>query len=567
MQLRPYQQLLKDLIYGAWGLCLRVLAVLPTGGGKTVLFSDVIREHTGPACAIAHRKELVIQISIAMGRDKIRHKIIGPDKLVRLLNKVHTEEFGHSYIHPGAATAVASVDTLVSWAKNKGPKGDAIRRWALTVTLWVMDEAHHIQKNNKWGRAVALFPNAKGLGVTATACRGDGRGLGDHNDGVFERMVEGPKQRELINSTPHYLSDYIIYAPPNDLDMSAVPTAKNGDWSAPGTKKAVRKSRIIGDVVQSYLKFAAGKRGVTFATDVETATDIARAYNLAGVPAAVVSANTSDEERVDVLKKFKRGVFLQLVNVDLFGEGFDLPSIEVVSLARPTKSFGVFVQQCGRALRIMDGKTHAIIIDHVGNVARHAKVVDENGQAVIDLCCAEWSLEPQEKRTRVAPEDAIPIRRCTNPECFRDYPAIKAACPYCGIKPEPAGRSKPEFVDGDLTELSAEGLMALQREVDKVDQTPAEYLASSGAGHLPHHIAMAAAKRHNERQAAVTALRESIGWWAAYQRAEGHPDSESYRRFYFMFGLDVKSAQFQKKKEAEAMKIVIDEYVSTRYKN
>lgn len=554
MKLRPYQLDLKRSIYDAWSAGAKnVLAVLPTGGGKTIIFSDIIREHNGPACAIAHRKELVCQISLALARAEIRHRIIGQENVVRLVNKIHTEELGRSYYHPQAATAVASVGTLNSWAKKP-----AVHRWAQSVTLWIHDEFHHVCRENSFGRACSLFPNARGLGVTATACRADGKGLGRHADGIADALIIGPTQRQLINAG--YLTDYIIYAPPSDLDMSSVRVSADGDYSKPETKKAVRRSHIIGDVVAHYLRIAPGKLGVTFATDVETATDIAAQFNAAGVPAAVVSANTPDAERVETIRRFRRRELLQLVNVDLFGEGFDLPAIEVVSMARPTQSFALFVQQCGRSLRPLEGKRNAVIIDHVGNVARHARVVPENGRLIIDLNNRVFTLDRQDRRSRQTPDDVIPTRTCMS--CFRVFEAVHRECPYCGHIPVPASRSGPEFVDGDLFELDQETLARLYGGVARVDATVEQHLLDTGAGYLGPLVQNSVAARHREHQEAQAALRQSIGWWAAYQRSAGRPDSESYRRFYFKFGVDVLTAQALKTAEAKELKLRIDTVVN-----
>lgn len=554
VKLRPYQQQLKQGILDAWAAGHRnVGAVAPTGAGKTVLFSDIVAGNQGPVCTIAHRKELVCQISLALARNGIRHNIIGQDSAIRLANKIHVEELGASYYHPNALTAVASVGTLNSWAKKP-----AIQRWAQTVTLWIHDECHHILADNGFGKACSLFPNARGLGVTATPCRADGKGLGRHADGIFDILIEGPRQRDLIRQG--YLSEYRIFAPPSDLDMSTVPVSSTGDWTLPGAKRAVRKSRVIGDVVSHYLQLARGKLGVTFATDVETATDIAGQFNAAGVPAAVVSAETPDEQRVATLRRFRYRELLQLVNVDLFGEGFDLPAIEVVSLARPTMSFALFVQQCGRALRVMPGKEYAIIIDHVGNVARHARVVEEERKLVIDLCNREFTLDRQERRARSTPDDVIPTRNCL--QCFAVYEAVYRACPYCGYAPVPKSRSGPEFVDGDLCELDQESLACLIRGRDAVDCSVEQHLHETGAGYLGPLVSRVNAKRHLEHQEAQRGLRESISWWAAHQRHAGRPDSESYRRFYFKFGIDVLSAQALKPAEATALKFRIDKDIN-----
>lgn len=542
--LRPYQAGIKNDIYAAWNAgAVNVLAVLPTGAGKTVTFSDIIHDHQGASCAIAHRQELVSQISLALARDSVRHRIIGPKNVVKLCVNIHMAEIGASYYDPSAPCAVAGVDTLVR-------RGNELANWLQSVTLWVQDEAHHVLELNKWGTAAAMFPNAKGLGVTATPLRADGKGLGRHADGLFDVMVEGPGMRDLINMG--YLTDYRVFAPPSDIDLSAVNVSQTtGDYNPQKLKVAVRKSHVIGDVVKHYLKIAPGKLGVTFATDVETATDIASQFNAAGVPAAVVSAKTPDTERIALLRKFKNRELLQLVNVDLFGEGFDLPAIEVVSMARPTQSYALFVQQFGRALRLLDGKEYAIIIDHVGNVERHG----------LPDARREWSLDRREKRSKSTKSDSIPVKTCLNETCLAVYERIYSACPYCGHVTPPAARNAPEFVDGDLCELDPATLAQMRGEIDRVDMDKEAYREELAAKHAPKIGQLAHVKRHAERQEAQAALRHSIAWWAGYQRAMGRNDSESYRRFYFAFGVDVMTAQALNTKEAIDLSSRINEHL------
>ena len=527
MQLRPYQEQAKQDIYNAWNSgASNVLSVLPTGAGKTVLFSEIIKEHQGASCAIAHRQELVSQISLALARDNVRHRIIGPQSVVRMIVNLHMSELRKSFYDPSAHCGVAGVDTLVRRQVELAP-------WLKSNTLWVQDEAHHVLINNKWGTAASKFPNAKGLGVTATPGRADGKGLGRHADGLFDVMVNGPSMRDLIDMD--YLTDYRIFAPPSDLDLNNVPTGSGGEFSPAPLKLAVRKSHVIGDVVKHYLRIAPGKLGITFATDVETATDIAAQFNLAGVPAAVVHAKTPDADRIAILRRFKNRELLQLVNVDLFGEGFDLPAIEVVSMARPTQSYGLYVQQFGRCLRLLAGKLYGIIIDHVGNVERHG----------LPDAPRTWSLDRREKRSKGAPDDVIPVKSC--PECTAVYERIHNACPYCGHIAPPAARSGPEFVDGDLHELDAETLANMRGEINRVDG-PVRYpnsLHNAAKTHLMNS--------HYNRQDVQKALRASMAWWAGFQLNMGRSNSESYKRFYWMFGVDVMTAQTLNSRDALAL--------------
>jgi DNA repair protein RadD len=526
-QPRDYQAKLEQDIYAAWHAGSRnVLAVLPTGGGKTFIFSRVAAAAQTAVCVSAHRRELVGQMSIALAREGVRHRVIGPDSLMRSCASLHMDEFQRSFIDPNGRVAVASVDTLANMSANDP--------WLQQVGLWVQDEAHHVLAENKWGRACALFPNAYGLGVTATPTRADGKGLGRDADGVMDVMVTGPSMRELIQRG--YLTDYRIFAPPSDLDLSQVPTTDSGDYSPPKLKQARQQSHITGDVVAHYLRIARGKLGVTFDTDIESATQTAAAYNAAGVPAEVVSSKTPELLRARVLRRFRNRDILQLVNVDLFGEGFDLPAIEVVSMARPTQSYGLYCQQFGRALRIMDGKLRAIIIDHVGNVQRHG----------LPDAPRMWSLDRRERRSRTAPSDVIPVRTCLNETCMAVYERVYKACPFCGFEVVPAGRSSPEQVDGDLHELDEAALKRMRGEIEAVDRDVPFY----PTGAAPE-VKGAIYRRHIERRQAQTTLRSTIALWAGWQDSLQRSSSENYRRFFLQFGTDVMTAKALGAREAE----------------
>jgi superfamily II DNA or RNA helicase len=522
IQLRDYQADMEQAIQSAWGAIRYILSVLPTGGGKTVLFAEIIRKTVGAVCAVAHRQELVGQISLALARDGIRHKIIGPKSVVKLCIHMHQTELGKMYYDPMSEIAVAGVDTLLR-------RGGKLGTWARSVKLWVMDEGHHVQKNNKWGKVIEFFPNARGLGVTATPLRADSRGLHSDNDGIYHVLLMGPHMRELIRRG--YLTDYKIFAPHSDFNRETIAVSQTtGDFNPVQLRKAAKRSHIVGDVVDHYLRIAPGKLGVTFATDVETALNITAKFNAAGVPAEMVCAKTPDRLRIDVLRRFKRRELLQLVNVDIFGEGFDLPAIEVVSMARPTESYGLYVQQFGRALRIMDGKERAIIIDHVGNVIRHG----------LPDAPRAWSLGRREKRDSAAETGPL-LRSC--PKCTGVYERFYPSCPYCGHIPVPVARSSPEFVDGDLQELDAATLARMRGEVDNLDRSPDEYKRELSDKRCPPIGVAAHVKQWRSRQEAQRALRTSMGWWAAFYAMHGASHSEIDRRFYHGFGIDRLTAQ------------------------
>jgi DNA repair protein RadD len=526
MQYRPYQRDAHTAIFQAWqnpGVD-NVLAVMPTGAGKSLLMGGVMHDFPpGKRVAIAHRKELVGQIAMALATCGVKHNVIGPTSMVKYLIHRQRQKLGTHFFDANADATVASVDTI-------NAREESLRAWGAQVRLWETDEAHHLLRDNKWGKAVKLFPNAKGLGVTATPCRADGKGIGARSDGVFHDMVVGPTMRDLIRDG--YLCDYKIFAPLTYMPLSLDDVGASGDYSSVKLRTAAKNSTIVGDVVASWFKIADGKQTLLFAPDLETAAEMAANFSASGVRAELISGETPDDIRTELLDQFERKVYQVVINVDLMGEGFDCPGIEVVIFARKTESYGLYVQHFGRALRTLLGKPYAIIIDHVGNVKRHG----------LPDAARLWSLDGREKRPRaVDPEDEIPLRYCTS--CTQPYLRIKSSCPWCGHVEIPDGRSRPEMVDGDLYEMDEALLMQLRGEVSRVDESAAavrQRMLHAGA-----HPAVAGNVFNmvTERARAQSALRESIAWWAAMQFDKGRDDRESYKLFYHLFGIDVLSAK------------------------
>lgn len=548
--LHDFQQRIKRDVFAAWqdADVMNVMPVAPTGSGKTVLFCDIIRTYGAPTCAIAHRQELVSQTALSLNREGVPHGIIAPRAVIQQIVKLEMETHGQSHYSARAPVRVAGVDTL----RNHDPTD----RWLASVQLVVQDEGHHVLQANKWGAAMRMFPAARGLFPTAHAVRADGCGLGRGADGLVDRLVIGPSCRDLIGRG--FLTDYRLICPPSDVDVSNVPIGAAGDFSLPQLRAAVHRSgTIVGDVVRHYLKFAAGRLGVTFTVDVEAATDVAAAYNAAGVPAAVITAKTPIDIRAQLMARFRARRLLQLVSVDVLGEGVDVPAIEVVSMARHTASFQLYAQQFGRALRCMiapdiwahwgeytdaerlafiaaSDKPKAIIIDHVQNYQRHG----------LPDVARDYELGRRERTRRVS--DAIPLRVCVNPDCLQAYERVLVTCPYCGTKPNPAVRSAPEHVDGDLIELDPAVLRQLRGEVDRIDSAPVvpRALQNSAAG-------LAVIRNHNARQVAQLRLRDAIALWAGWQYHGGRSTQEGYRLFFHTFGTDVMTAQTLNAKDAE----------------
>lgn len=538
VQLRTYQQSLVDKVFEAWNSGQsNVLGVMPTGAGKSICLASIVKTFQQPTCIMVHRGELVAQLSETLALVGITHRVVASKSTIAMCVSRHVAKHGRSFIHPQSPVGVASVQTLVK-------RGDKLAQWLHTAKLVVCDEAHHYLSENQFGTAVKMFPNARVLGVTATPDRCDRKSLARVQKGIFDTMVEGPTPRWLIDEG--YLSPYKLIAPPPSIHMDDDDISPStGEYKADAVRKKTHESRIVGDMVETYQKFAPGKQAIVFVVDMETAKDTADAFNAAGIPAAMVSGKTPDSMRNALMDKFTTKSLKVLVNIDLFDEGLDLPAVECCIMGRPTMSLGKYRQQGGRILRpvyapgmpldtaeqrraaIAAGpKPTAILIDHVENWKVHRLLDSER----------EWSLiRPEGSSRSKNRDDEIPLTSCV--QCFTPYERTHSTCPHCGFKPEPAGRSAPEQVDGDLVEFSAELMERLRGEVSRVD----------GAPQVPHGaseiVKRSIEKRWRERQEAQAALRHAIAVWAGMWRDRGASDSESYRRFYFTFRTDVLSAQ------------------------
>lgn len=424
--LRHYQQSAIEECRAAYRRGVRgVLFQLPTGGGKTITASTVVHgaaEKGNATWWLTHRRELVSQASQTFHSLGIHHG---------------TVQSGH-ISDPYALVQVASIQTIARRLEKLPPP-----------KLIVFDEAHHIGAKS-WVHLFEVFPDAKILGLTATPWRLDGRGLGHW----FTHMVEGPTPRELIDEGS--LCEYRLFAPAIP-DLEGIKTAA-GDYQQGALAAAMDKPAIVGDAIQHYQKLCAGKRAVVFAAGVANSQAIAAQFRDAGIPAEHVDGSMSTAERDAAVSRFRSGETLILSNADLFGEGFDVPAIEAAILLRPTKSLSLYLQQVGRALRPMPGKSEAIILDHAGNSLVHGLPDDVR----------EWSLDDREKRKKSAPAE-VSVKQCT--ECFFVYrPA--PSCPQCGHRP-PVQVRELEQVEGTLEEVKKIELVQKKREQGKADSLDA----------------------------------------------------------------------------------------------
>lgn len=536
--MRPYQQDAIDNVYANWAVGKRfVVLVMPTGSGKASVLCEIARIEAARGQRVlitAHRSELISQLSNTLARNELRHNIIAAHPTIKYSIRLHMEDHGRTYYDPSAKITVASVQSV------KQSHIDELKAYKNKLTI-IGDEFHHYTRDSKtWGGVFTPLDEAgaQGLGLTATPCRADGKGLSRETDGYGDALVIGPGMRDLIEMG--FLVDYKIYCPPSDLHLDKVKvSATTGDYAEKELKEEIGKSHIVGDIVQHWLKFTPGKRGVTFTVGVDMAEEVADAYRAKGVPAVAVSGRMKDSERIQALRDIASGKVLQIVNDSVLTEGTDVSSLEVVSFARPTQSYALFCQMFGRGTRTSPdtGKTHLTVIDAVSNVMRHG----------LPDAPREWSLDRRERRT--GKSEPSTVRVCT--ACAAVYERFRDTCPDCGEPvPKPADRSGPIQVDGDLYELDQDVLTRMRNEVVGARETPEAMRNRLTAMNVPPAGVMANVKRQSERLEVLGRLDGLMATIAGYWRHDGMSDKEIFRKFFLTYHVDWLSAQGLKKDDA-----------------
>ncbi|GEP60934.1 DEAD/DEAH box helicase [Reyranella soli] len=419
-QLRDYQQAIVERIETAIQAgCRRPLLPAPTGSGKTVIAAHVTTNAVTAnqrVLYMAHRRELVQQASRKLYDLGLDHGIIAAGFPAR----------------PDAPVQVASIGTLYRRAVRSSvmmmPEAD----------LLVVDEAHHAPART-WTRIIKAYPNAVVLGLTATPCRADGRGLGT----MFDCLIDCPSIAELIDLG--YLVPTRVFAPTKP-DLEGIRTVA-GDFDEDELEARLDKPVLVGDIVTHWHRLADRRRTVVFAISRAHAVHLRDEFARSGVVAGYLDGNTPMQERDRLLVQLKIGTIEVLVNVGVLTEGWDQAEVQSIVLARPTKSFGLYRQIVGRGLRPAPGKDHLLVLDHAGATHMHGPVETD----VI------WTLSDKERAQPVSTTSAGGASRSlvTCPECSAVFWQAQS-CPSCGwrrrTKPDPV-----EVQDGDLVLLQRDG--------------------------------------------------------------------------------------------------------------
>lgn len=422
------------------------LLVLPTGGGKTVTFTYITAkaaERGTRICLLAHRKELVGQISTALSAWGVDHGIIAPSS--KPTN------------HP---VQVAMVQTLAKRIRLD-------TRGRFQFGLIVIDECHHAVRDSQWGEIldhnrVGDPAGAKILGVSATPCRLDGKGLGIREGGFFDDIIVGPTVQQLIDWGS--LARPVVYAPDRAVDLSGV-KKRGGDYAKNELAARMDQATLIGDAVAHYRQHCDRMPAIAFTVTTDHAAHVVEDFKRAGYQAAVLTGQTPDKERAQMIRDLGTGKLHILASCNVVSEGTDIPTVMAAIMLRPTASYALAMQQMGRALRKLPGKDKAIILDHAGNSHKHGLPTE----------AVDWSLAGADRKSK---GEGAGLMTCY--DCRALIPKRAAACPECGKSYRVAAETRSESgatqdaipfaKQGQLVEMTPERRREIKRWRARAEQ-------------------------------------------------------------------------------------------------
>jgi DNA repair protein RadD len=386
--LRPYQSAALDETSQAFRSHRRVLLVAPTGAGKTTIAAEIIRrsvERGKRIVFLAHRKELIEQCSTRLDQFGIDHGVIMAS------NSRH---------RPNLPVQVASVQTLINRDLDAPPN------------LIIIDETHRCTSAS-YQTVINNCGNPYVLGLTATPIRADGKGLASQ----FDVMVQCPTVAELTELG--YLVRAVSYAGKR-IDLSGVRIC-GGDYDRDQLADWMNKPHLIGDCVTEWKRIAEGRSTMLFAAGVAHSKAIVESFREFGVKAAHLDGTTPKDERSTILARLASGSLTLVSNAMVLTEGVDVPRVDCIVLARPTKSAGLYLQMAGRGLRTFPGKSNLLLLDH-GNCIRECGLIsqDRNWQLLPDATGKRGKSVSYAETFKVCP-DCGRVTQLTDLECECGY--------------------------------------------------------------------------------------------------------------------------------------------------
>ncbi len=409
-ELREYQtEAVQNLRIGLAQGVSRQMLCSPTGSGKTEIGIAIVKGAVAKNKRVAflcNRINLVSQTSTRFMRAGVAHGIIQGQNTSRTYENV----------------IVASIQTV---AKRGMPDCDLV----------IIDEAHGVAGSKDYQKILIEMAGKPVIGLSATPYS---KGLGKHYDelggALFEDMVIAATIQDLIDQG--FLVDCDVYSP-SKPDLSKVKITA-GDYNEKQLGEAVDKPKLVGDIVDQWLKHGGGAATVCFATNIAHSKHIVEQFISKGIRAEHIDCYTDEIERAAILARVAAGETTIISNVGILCEGWDFPACKVLILARPTKSLIRYLQMAGRVLRPFAGKEKALILDHSGTVEMLGFPTDEFPLILDDGKPKESSPAKDKEK-----EEKLP-KAC--PSC--SYLKKTHKCPICGFAPE-----KPNTIEHAPGEL------------------------------------------------------------------------------------------------------------------
>lgn len=414
--LRPHQQKWFNAIADGFRRGAgAMLGQAPTGFGKTYTFSHMTEDwgrHNLPSLTLVHKQEIFLQTAIHLANAGLQFRMIAPDALITAtVRRMINRGFGGFY-NDAALPVLAMIPTLQ-------------RRWLAGVPLpavsrIIVDECHHVSAPT-WLQMLAAYRAAgiRILGVSATPERLDGRGLSVRSGGIFDEMVLGPQVAELVETGYLARPEVITTARPLDDDGVDV---RAGDYNSRSLEKKTLKQVDMNEIIRQYNTHAAGRTMIAFCAGLAHCAKVADAFNCAGITARVIDGNQPAAERMRMIDQFSQREFMILVSCSVVGEGMDVPSVGGIVDLRKTKSRQIKTQHDGRALRVDEGKTDAVIIDGVGNIFEHGHPMETKS----------WNMEGCVFDEEEAREGGGTPKNKLCGHCGGGSPPTARNCVFCG---------------------------------------------------------------------------------------------------------------------------------------
>jgi len=400
MKLRPYQEKIVEATRNEIRRGKRrVIIHAPTGSGKTIIAASIVKsavEKGKKVLFLVHFRELAFQAI-----DRFADFGIGYDVGMIMSGEDH---------NLGKPVQIASVQT---YSRRLNLDTLEYNPWFHNADLVIYDECHASIARTRVGILNIYKKDSVILGLTATPCRADGRGLGE----VYQGIVSCSGVEELTELG--HLVPVVYYGCKEMPDLKKIPIVA-GDYNRKVLGQRVDKPKLIGDIYDNWARIAPDRQTVIFATNVKHSRHIQELFERRGISTEHIDAHTPQEERKDVIGRFRNGDVQVVTNVGVFSEGADFPWCDCVVLAKPSKSYARYVQMAGRGLRPYPGKENCIVIDHAGLIFNHGFLDDEVG----------WTLEGKEqawKKQVVRKKEKKPLQ-CE--EC--DAVFVGRVCPECG---------------------------------------------------------------------------------------------------------------------------------------